>query len=194
MYHGLEDKLSQTITVEATVDPPDSADARWCIEQYFLEIAERFDKRDFEAFLRASGFDPIKGSAPNEDLIPPTGYFVVARIDGHPVGCGVLKRMNPTTGEIKRMWTASCARRRGVARKILHTLETIAREAGLTVLHLETNRALPEAQALYRKEGYIEIDAFNDETYAQYWFEKYLPSIPADDRETPGNGVANDRS
>src|SRR6267154_70172 len=99
MYHGLEDELSQTIPVEVKVDVPDSADARWCIEQYYLELAERFD----------TGFDPIK-------------------------------RKNPTTGEIKRMWTASSARRRGVARKVLHTLETLAREAGLTVLHLETNR------------------------------------------------------
>jgi len=177
MYHGLEDKLTQTTTVDVTVDPPDSADARWCIEQYFLELAERFDKGDFEAFLRVSGFDPIRSrSAPSEDLIPPSGYFVVARLDGHPVGCGVLKRMNPTTGEIRRMWTASSARRRGVARKILHTLENIAREAGLTVLHLETNRTLPEAQALYRKEGYIEVGAFNDETYPDYWFEKSLQS------------------
>jgi len=100
----------------------------------------------------------------------------VARLDGHPVGCGVLKRKNPTTGEIKRMWTASSARRRGVARKILHTLETLAREAGFTVLHLETNRTLAEAQALYRKEGYIEVDAFNGEPYAHHWFEKHLQS------------------
>jgi hypothetical protein len=97
MCHGLEDELSQMIAVEVQVDVPDSADARWCIEQYFLELAERFD----------TGFDPIKSNpAPDEDLVPPRGYFVVARLDGHPVGCGVLKRKNPTTGEIKRMWTA----------------------------------------------------------------------------------------
>lgn len=167
MCHGLQDELSQTSTVEVKVDVPDSADARWCIEQYYLELAERFD----------TGFDPIKSNpAPDEDLVPPRGYFVVARLDGHPVGCGVLKRKNPTTGEIKRMWTASSARRRGVARKVLHTLETLAREAGFTVLHLETNRTLAEAQALYRKEGYIEVDAFNEEPYAHHWFEKYLQS------------------
>jgi GNAT superfamily N-acetyltransferase len=186
MYHGLEDELSQTITVEVKVDVPDSADARWCIEQYYLELAERFD----------TGFDPIKSNpAPDEDLVPPRGYFVVARLDGHPVGCGVLKRKNPTTGEIKRMWTASYARRRGVARKVLHTLETLAREAGLTVLHLETNRTLAEAQALYRKEGYIEVDAFNEEPYAHHWFEKHLQSDSGQMiARPPRNGVANDKT
>lgn len=166
MYHRL-DELGQTTAVEVQVDVPDSADARWCVQQYFLELAQRFD----------SGFDPVKSNpASDEDLIPPKGYFVVARLGGRPVGCGVLKCKNSTTGEIKRMWTASCARRRGVARKVLHALEILAREAGLTVLHLETNRTLAEAQALYRKEGYIEVDAFNDEPYAHHWFEKYLQS------------------
>jgi GNAT superfamily N-acetyltransferase len=149
------------------VEVPHSADGRWCIERYFLELAERFD----------TGFDPIKSNpAADEDLISPRGFFVVARLDGRPVGCGALKRKGPTTGEIKRMWTAPSARRYGVARKILHTLEAIAQESGMTTLHLETNRTLAEAQALYRKEGYLEVDAFNDEPYAHHWFEKRLPS------------------
>jgi GNAT superfamily N-acetyltransferase len=159
--------LTQTTAIEVNVELPDSPDGRWCIERYFLELAERFD----------TGFDPIKSNpASDEELIPPKGFFVVARLDGHPVGCGALKRKDPTTGEIKRMWTASTARRCGVARKVLHTLETIARELGLATLRLETNRTLAEAQELYRKEGYLEVDAFNDEPYAHHWFEKNLLS------------------
>jgi GNAT superfamily N-acetyltransferase len=159
--------LTRTAAIEVNVELPDSADGRWCIERYFLELAERFD----------AGFDPIKSNpASDEDLISPRGFFVVARLDGHPVGCGALKCKNPTTGEIKRMWTVSSARRRGVARKVLHTLETIARESGLTTLQLETNRTLIEAQAFYRKEGYVEVAAFNGEPYAHHWFEKYLPA------------------
>jgi GNAT superfamily N-acetyltransferase len=167
MHQKLEDELSQTATVEVKVDVPESPAARWCVEQYYRELAERFD----------AGYDPVKSNpAPDVDLVPPRGYIVVAWLDGQPVGCGVLKRKNPTTAEIKRMWTDSSARRRGVARKILHTLETLAREAGFTVLHLETNRNLAEAQALYRKEGYIEVEAFNEEPYAHHWFEKHLQS------------------
>ncbi len=66
MCHGLEDELSQTIAVEVQVDVPDSADARWCVEQYFLELAERFD----------TGFDPIKSNpAPDEDSSSPEGLL-----------------------------------------------------------------------------------------------------------------------
>ena len=42
------------------------------------------------------------------------------------------------------------------------------------MLRLETNRALTEAIALYRSAGYGEVDPFNDEPFAHYWFEKRL--------------------
>jgi len=45
---------------------------------------------------------------------------------------------------------------------------------GLTRLRLETNRALTEAQALYKGEGYQEVTPFNAEPYAHHWFEKRL--------------------
>ena len=57
---------------------------------------------------------------------------------------------------------------------MLRSLEEKAREVGLARLHLETNRTLTEAQALYRQEGYEEVAPFNSEPYAHHWFEKRL--------------------
>jgi GNAT superfamily N-acetyltransferase len=62
----------------------------------------------------------------------------------------------------------------GVARRMLRALEAAAREAGVKTLRLDTNRALTEAHALYRSEGYLEIARFNDNSYAHHWFEKRL--------------------
>src|SRR3954470_20173979 len=178
MYHGLEDQLSQTTTVEVKVDVPDSADARWCVEQYYLELAERFD----------TGFDPVKSNpAPDEDLVPPRGYFVVARLDGHPVGCGVLKRKNPTTGEIKRMWTASSARRRGVARKILHTLETLLREGDLQCSILKRIGPSPRLRHCTEKKDISKsMPSTRNPTPIIGSRNTYSP-IPADDREPPSD-------
>jgi DNA-binding MarR family transcriptional regulator/N-acetylglutamate synthase-like GNAT family acetyltransferase len=159
------ERLIQAAAVDVRAEAPDTADARGCLGEYFRELAERFD----------TGFDPAKSNpARDQDMKPPAGCFVVARLDGRPVGCGALRRTVRKTGEIKRMWTAPCARGRGVARRVLQTLEAIARERGLVTLRLETNRALTEAQALYRQEGYREVAAFNDEPYAHHWFEKRL--------------------
>src|SRR5213082_485557 len=151
--------------VQITVSDPTSQDARWCIEQYFTELGERFE----------TGFDPTLGiSAHVHELVPPAGLLLIARLREEPVGCGALKFHENTVGELKRMWVAPRARGLGLGRRLLEALEHKAREAGMTVLHLETNRTLIEAIELYRHAGYQEIEAFNDEPYAHHWFEKRL--------------------
>jgi DNA-binding MarR family transcriptional regulator/GNAT superfamily N-acetyltransferase len=162
---GEVERMLRAGAVELRPEPPDSAAAQWCLEQYFTELAARFD----------TGFEPARSnSASVEEMTPPVGFFVVAWLDGAPVGCGALKVGAEETGEIKRMWTDPNARGLGIARRILRWLEAKAREAGLTRLRLETNRSLTEAQALYRMEGYTEVERFNDEPYAHHWFEKRL--------------------
>ena len=177
MCHGLKDELSQTITVEVKVDVPDSADARWCIEQYYLELAERFD----------TGFDPIKSNpAPDEDLVPPRGYFVVARLDGHPVGCGVLKRKNPTTGEIKRMWTASHPHAGGVLHaKFSIRLRPLLGKRDLQCSILKRIGPSPRPRhCTERKDISKSTPSTRNLTPIIGSRNTYSP-IPADDRETP---------
>jgi DNA-binding MarR family transcriptional regulator/GNAT superfamily N-acetyltransferase len=153
--------------VALSFETPASEDARQCLDAYFREIAERFE----------AGFDPAQDRTPSDDeLTPPKGWFVVARLEGEPVGCGALKRVDNATGELKRVWTTPSARGLGVARRVLHKLEGAARDAGLITLRLDTNKALTEAHALYRNEGYREVARFSDNPYAHHWFEKRLSS------------------
>jgi GNAT superfamily N-acetyltransferase len=159
------ERLLSASAIEVRVEPPDSADACWCLDEYFRDLGQRFD----------TGFDPTRSNpAADEDLTPPAGYFLIARIGGVIAGCGALKRLDAATAEIKRMWTAPDMRGRGVARRVLQRLEAIARGAGVTTLRLETNRALTEAQTMYRQQCYQEVPAFNTEPYAHRWFEKRL--------------------
>src|SRR5947209_17026595 len=151
--------------VKIAVADPTSPDARWCFERYFAELSERFD----------AGFDPaLSISAHAHELTSPTGLLLVAHLREEPIGCGAVKFHENTPGEIKRMWVAPRARGLGLGRRLLEALERSAREAGITVLHLETNRSLIEAIQLYRDCGYQEVEAFNDEPYAHHWFEKRL--------------------
>ena len=162
---GEVERLIRAASIEVGAESPDSADARRCLDAYFQELEARFE----------SGFDASADhSAPAGAMTPPSGLFVIARLDGEAVGCGGFKRVGKTTGEIKRVWTAPSARGLGIARRVVRTLEAAAREAGLKTLRLDTNRALTEAHALYRKEGYREIARFDDNPYADHWFEKRL--------------------
>lgn len=157
------ERLIQASAVQIGAEAPDSADARWCLEEYFRELAARFE----------AGFDPAQSISANADeLTPPAGVLVLARLYGQPIGCGALKVKDRNIGEIKRMWVPADARGLGVGRRILEQLETQARQFGLSTLRLETNRTLKEAQALYCKCGYREVEPFNDERYAHHWFEK----------------------
>jgi DNA-binding MarR family transcriptional regulator/GNAT superfamily N-acetyltransferase len=162
---GEVERLIRAAAIDIRIEPPDSCDARWCLEAYFSELAARFD----------TGFDATKSnSAHAGELTPPAGYFVVARLDGAPAGCGALKVTGNRIGEIKRMWTAPSTRGLGVARRVLDALEAKAAEVGINTLRLETNKTLHEAQALYRSSGYTEVARFNNEPYAHHWFEKQL--------------------
>lgn len=158
-------RLLQAAAITVAVEPPGSADARWCLGEYFRELAARFEE----------GFDLAAGNKVTEaEMTPPAGFFVVARKEGRPVGCAALLRLSDETAEIKRMWTAPAARGQGIARRMLETLERIARDAGFRTLCLDTNRALKEAYALYRRQGFSEIGRYNDNPYADHWFSKAL--------------------
>ncbi len=151
--------------VQITVADPTSQEARWCIEQYFAELNKRFEM----------GFDPnVSRPARAHELTPPAGLLLVAYLREEPVGCGGLRFYEQHIGEIKRMWVAPHARGLGLGRRLLQALEHEAREAGVRVLRMETNRALIEAIQLYRDSGYQEVAPFNDEPYAHHWFEKRL--------------------
>ena len=83
------ERLIRAGAVEVGVEAPNSADARWCLSEYFRELAERFE----------AGFDPGKSNpARDEEMTPPAGCFVVARLDGSPVGCGGLRRLGQDEG------------------------------------------------------------------------------------------------
>ncbi len=159
---GEVERLLRLAAIEIAVDAPDNADARWCLDQYFAELAVRFEE----------GFDPGKGGHDPADMVPPAGWILVARLDGEPVGCGVLKRLDDDVGEIKRVWTAPTVRGLGVAGRLMDRLEALAREVGFGVVKLDTNKALSEAQAMYAKRGYTEIGRYNDNPYAHHWYEK----------------------
>jgi len=97
-----------------------------------------------------------------EHVRPPYGVFVVAWIDDQPVGCGAVKPLDRAlgVGEVKRMYTAPEARRRGVSRAVLAHLERRARELGYRGLQLETGTAQPEALALYESAGWRRIPPY----------------------------------
>ena len=146
------------------VDPAGD-DAQACLRAYYAVLDERFDGGfDLDAAL------PL----PVDEIRAPLGCFLVARLDGRAVACGGIKFHGDEPAELKRMWVDASVRGRGLGRRMLGALEEAARAGGATAVQLETNRNLPEAIAMYRSSGYVEVPPFNDEPYGDHWFQKDL--------------------
>lgn len=162
---GEVERLIRISSITIAEEPAYSGDAQFCLGCYRAELDSRFDR----------GFDPSKGNNLTVDeMTPPAGYLLLARLEGEPVGCGALKRLSTDEGEVKRVWTSPDVRGLGVASKMMDSLEQLARDVGFKRVKLDTNRTLVEAQAMYRKRGYRDIAPYNDNPYAHHWFEKAL--------------------
>ncbi len=159
------ERLLTAALVEVEVVDPLRPHAQYCLCEYFAELDRRFD----------AGFDPgASRPAGPDEMRPPAGVFLVAALRGDPVGCGGLKFHGDEPAEVKRMWVAPTTRGLGVGRRLLGELEARAKAHGCRRVRLDTNRTLTEAIAMYRAAGYDEVPAFNDERYADHWFEKRL--------------------
>lgn len=86
--------------------------------------------------------------------------------DGVLLGCGALKELDTTTGEIKSMRTASAARGGGVGTAILRRLIAEAGRRGYQALYLETGSQefFAPARRLYARHGFTECAPFGDYT------------------------------
>jgi DNA-binding MarR family transcriptional regulator/GNAT superfamily N-acetyltransferase len=159
------ERLLTAASVEITPVDPEHPDARYCLAEYVAELNRRSER----------GFDPSVGAtALPHEVRPPAGRFFVAYLHGEPIGCGAVKHHGGAPAEIKRMWIAPAARGLGLGRRLLEELEECARAGGARAARIETSAVLTEALELYRSAGWVEVPAFNDEPFADHWFEKPL--------------------
>lgn len=129
-------------------------DARLLVDEVQAEYVERYGAPD-ETPLEERVFDP------------PGGAFYLGYAGDVPVAMGGWKTradVHPwgitRVAEVKRMYVAPSARRRGYARQVLTHLEETARQAGVQAVVLETGTAQPEAIAMYVSDGFELIENF----------------------------------
>jgi len=156
--------FGRELVVIEEVDPVSEA-ARHCLTRYYAELDARFP----------AGFEVSRSRDPDaKAMIRPRGAFFVAISDGLPVGCVALKGEGESRAEIKRLWVDRGARGLGLAQQLMAAAEDTARTLHIDTLRLDTNRALPEAERFYRTAGWTEIERYNDNPYAELFFEKRL--------------------
>jgi putative acetyltransferase len=85
-------------------------------------------------------------------------------------GCGALKELDPTSGEIKSMRTRAAQVRRGVGQFVLDEIIRTALDRGYRHLYLETGTGpgFEAAHSLYLKNGFSWCGAFGDYTATEF--------------------------
>jgi ribosomal protein S18 acetylase RimI-like enzyme len=142
-----------------------SEQARWAMSQYFDELDRRFP----------GGFDADAASDHAAvGFRPPNGVFVIALDGDAVVGCAAIQFLDGSTAEIKRMWVDASRRGLGIGRRLLGHLEAHISDSGRCRVVLDTNDSLTEAIAMYGRLGYVPIERYNDNPYADRWFEKSI--------------------
>ena len=100
----------------------------------------------------------------------------VATLAGKAVGCVVLRELPSIrrAAECKRLYVQPQARGRGIAEKLMDSLEDFARSQGVEFIYLDSYGDLKTAIALYRKRGYEECERYNDNPQATIFLRKRI--------------------
>ena len=91
---------------------------------------------------------------------PPLGALLLVKWKEKFVGCVGIRTIEPTIGELKRMYLDISLRGRGMGEKLMIKAIEIAKQLGMKKLRLDTLPKMQSALNLYKKVGFEEIKAY----------------------------------
>ncbi|MBO9413357.1 MULTISPECIES: GNAT family N-acetyltransferase [unclassified Ruegeria] len=145
-------------SIEMCDDLPDQEELDGILSQYYALIVQRMTAMGFEIDPAAPKSALAEFWARSDDYLPPNGCLVLARDRaGQIIGCGMMKRLDQETGELKRVFVTETARGTGAGRALIQAREDAARSMGLKRLVADTLTPNIEMRNLYPKLGFEEL-------------------------------------
>ena len=90
----------------------------------------------------------------------PTGCLLLVYDKELPIACAAYRKIGEGICELKRMYIKPSHRRKQIAQNLLNELTNKARINGYQFMRLDTLDTMLPALALYRKNGFYEIEAY----------------------------------
>lgn len=136
---------------EITIDDPGAPDVRRLLAAH-LTFARGLTPPEHAHALDVDG------------LLHEAVTFFSFRQDGVLLAVGALKRLDADHAEVKSMHTIPAARGRGIGRRMIEHLISVARGAGYRRISLETGSMaeFAPARALYTRAGFAECEPFGE--------------------------------
>lgn len=110
-------------------------------------------RQELDAMYNETTIDP----PPLEQFSLPRAAFLVAWLDGMPIGCGAMTNLDERTAHLKRVFVRPGFRGNGFGRRIMIALEEKAAELGYSILFLETADKQLEAVRMYESLGFERV-------------------------------------
>jgi GNAT superfamily N-acetyltransferase len=109
------------------------------------------------------GFEAELAALPG-DYAAPQGALLLGLVDGQVAGCGALRPLRESdyanACEMKRLYVRRAFRRFGLGRALAEALMDRAREAGHSVMLLDTLDEMESARELYASLGFAEVPPY----------------------------------
>ncbi|MEZ5716014.1 MAG: GNAT family N-acetyltransferase [Paracoccaceae bacterium] len=149
------------LTLRQPASPADHAALRTLCRAYRDSLVRRATPCPdiVETYYAEEAYEALLTQLP-EKHARPDGALFLALLDEVPIGCGMTHRIDATTCEIKRVYTAPAARGHGAATALVTAAMEQARADGYGRMVLDTMAWLSEAIALYTRLGFTECAPF----------------------------------
>ena len=92
----------------------------------------------------------------------PFGRLYLALLDNRAIGCIALRKLDENRGEVKRLFVRPEGRGMHIASFLLRRIIEDAKAIGYKELYLDTIPNFSAAIALYKKNGFVECERYND--------------------------------
>lgn len=109
--------------------------------------------------LSFQDFDRELANLPG-DYVPPQGVLLLARVDGRIAGCVAAHQWSAGTCEMKRLFVRDAFRGAGCGRALVESIIAWARRSGYHRMLLDTLPVMDEAQRLYARLGFREVEPY----------------------------------
>jgi ribosomal protein S18 acetylase RimI-like enzyme len=121
-------------------------------------VFDRLNRAWIEEHFTIEPFDDLVLTQPEKMIIETGGEIWFAALNGEVIGACALLTFAPGVFEFTKLGVDEKARGQGVARKLLLHCRDRARQKGAHTLKIFTSSKLIPANALYRSEGFLEVE------------------------------------
>lgn len=136
--------------LDAVSSGADLESVRILFREYADSLGVNLDYQGFEEEVR-----DLPGT-----YAPPAGTLLLARRGNEVLGCVGIRPIDARVAEMKRLFVRPAGRGTGLGRTLAEAAIRFADAAGYERMRLDTLPQMQRAQELYRRLGFVAIDAY----------------------------------